>query len=91
MQRHELPSDLEGNLNLVLEEYGPQLCYVLVQGIAGLAARSELDILADPLKRLIFAQPKAKAWLQDALQSPNFPSRKVGESEKRVWLQKIMK
>lgn len=91
VQKHELPSpDLQAKLTIAVHEYGPQLAHILVRSIAGEAARSELDVLAEPLKKLIFAQPRAKAWLQDALMSATFPSTKVGESEKRVWLQRIM-
>lgn len=91
VQKHELPSpDLQAKLTIVLHEYGPQLGHILVRSIAGEAARSELDVLAEPLKKLVFAQPRAKAWLQDALTSATFPSAKVGEGEKRVWLQRIM-
>jgi len=92
VQKHELPSaDMQAKLTIVLHEYGPQLAHILVRSIAGEAARSELDVLAEPLKKLVFAQPRAKAWLQDALTSATFPSTKVGESEKRVWLQRIMR
>ena len=75
----------------VTQQYGPPLCQILVRSIGGEAARSELDILAEPLKKLIFAQPQAKMWLSNALSSEDFPSQKVGTSEKRVWLQKILK
>ena len=74
----------------VTQQYGPQLCHLLVRRIGGEAARSELDILSEPLKKLIFAQPQAKMWLSNALSSEDFPSQKVGPSEKRMWLQKIM-
>ncbi len=75
----------------VTQQYGPQLCSLLVRYIGGEAARSELDVLAEPLKKLIFAQPQAKMWLSNALSSEDFPSQKVGSTEKRVWLQKIIK
>ena len=75
----------------MVQEYGSQLCHLLVRRIGGEAARSELDILAEPLKKLIFAQPQAKTWLSNALSSEDFPSRKVGPAEKRVWLQKVIR
>ena len=74
-----------------MQEYGPQLGYALMINIGGRAARSELDDLAEPLKRLASAQPKAKEWLSNALSSSDFPSDKVGEVEKRIWLQKVIK
>ena len=75
----------------VTQQYGPQLCNILVRNIGGEAARSELDVLAEPLKKLIFAQSQAKMWLSNALSSEDFPSQKVGSTEKRMWLQKIIK
>lgn len=75
----------------VAQQYGPQLCNILVRNIGGEAARSELDVLAEPLKKLIFAQSQAKMWLSNALSSEDFPSQKVGSTEKRMWLQKIIK
>lgn len=75
----------------VTQQYGPPLCQILVRNIGGEAARSELDVLSEPLKKLIFAQPQAKMWLSNALSSKDFPSQKVGTVEKRVWLQKILK
>lgn len=73
-----------------MKEYGPQLCHALIRNIGGEAARSELDILSLPLKKLVFAQPQAKQWLSDALGSTSFVSDKVDSTGKRLWLQKIM-
>ena len=74
----------------ILEHYGPQVALAIIHNISGEAARSELDTFADPLKRMIFAQPRAKQWLSDALFSSTFPSSKVGNGEKRTFLQQIM-
>ena len=74
----------------VIQQYGPQVCHILVQKFGGEAARSELDALAEPLKKMIFAQPHAKVWLSDALSSEDFPSQKVDMSERRLWLQRII-
>ena len=74
-----------------MNEYGPRLSHALVQNIGGDAARSELDTLAEPLKKLITAQPEAKMWLSDALDNSAFPSQNVDSADKTVWLQKIMK
>jgi hypothetical protein len=74
-----------------MQKYGPHVCQILVFQIAGDAARSELNVLSEPLKKLVFGQPRAKKWLSDALDSDYFfPSTKVGPNEKRIWLQKIM-
>jgi len=77
--------------NAAMQEYGPQLAYGLINGIGGEAARSELDTLSEPLKKLVLKQSKARQWLTDALASDTFPGKSVGETEKRVWLQKVYK
>lgn len=59
--------------------------------IGGNAARSELDVMADPLKKLVFKQPRTKMWLEAALNKENFPSKKVNASDKRIFLLKIMR
>ncbi len=91
MQKYDVPETVEMMTRNVLDEYGPKLSQALVRNLGGEAARSELDTLAEPLKKLISAQPKAKTWLLDALFSDTFPSQNVGPVEKRMWLQKIMK
>ena len=79
------------SIEAAMKQYGPRLCHILVRQIGGEAARSELDVFAEPLKRLIFAQPQAIQWLAGALDNDDFPSKKAGPTEKRMWLQKIMK
>jgi hypothetical protein len=79
------------NIQNVMHEYGPQLSFALVMNIGGVAARSDLDILAEPLKKMVHAQAKAKEWLSFALASEAFPSQKVTAIEKRIWLQKVIK
>ena len=74
----------------MIQHFGPYVCQTLIQLIAGEAPRSELDTLSGPLKKMVFAQPRAKQWLSDALNSKSFPSTKVGPAEKRMWLQKIV-
>lgn len=91
MQKHDVSENVEIMMRNAMDEYGPKLSYALVRNIGGEAARSELDTLANPLKNLTSAQPKAKAWLSDALFSDTFPSRNVGPADKRMWIQKIMK
>lgn len=62
-----------------------------MHNIGGNAARSELDRISDPLKKLVVRQIRSKGWLEGALLSPNFPSDKVTAKDKNVFLQKIMK
>ncbi|KAL9030625.1 MAG: hypothetical protein Q9196_001281 [Gyalolechia fulgens] len=91
LQRYELSADLQAMVDSILERYGPQAALVIIHNISGEAARSELETLADPLKKMIFAQPRAKQWLSDALYSNTFPSSKVGDAEKRIFLQQVMR
>jgi hypothetical protein len=91
VQKHDVSETVGMMTRNAMDEYGPKLSQALVRNIGGEAARSELDTLADPLKKLISAQPKAKAWLSDALFSDTFPSQNVGPVDKRMWIQKIMK
>ena len=75
----------------VMMEYGPLLSQALMRNIGGEAARSELDVIANPLKKMIFKHPGSKTWLNQALFSDTFPSQTVGPEEKRIWLQKVIK
>lgn len=91
VQRYELDTEEATSLQATaLQQYGPMLCQILIHSIAGEVPRSSLDSMADPLKKVIFAQPQAKQWLSAALDHPNFPSQKVDATQKRVWLQKVM-
>ncbi len=67
------------------------LAQALVYNIGGHAARSELDKLSDPVKKLVMRQVNAKAWLETALLDASFPSDKVSDKDKKLFLQKIMK
>ncbi|KAI9784990.1 MAG: hypothetical protein M1839_001186 [Geoglossum umbratile] len=87
---HGLPEPLQLTINGIMQHLGPLLAEALMTNIAGGSARSELDTLAEPLKKLVFRQPRAKAWLETALFNESFPSGKVDASEKRLFLQKVM-
>jgi hypothetical protein len=67
------------------------LAEALVYNIGGHAARSELDKLSDPLRKLVTRQVRSKSWFEAALLGNNFPSDKVTVKERGVFLQKIMK
>lgn len=74
-----------------LQHLGPLLAQALIYNIGGAAARSELDKLSDPLRKLVVSQVRAKSWLEAALIDGNFPSDKVDQKEKMVFLTKVMK
>jgi len=67
------------------------LAQALIYNIGGHAARSELDKLADPVKKLVVRQANSKLWLEAALLDPSFPSDKVSDKDKQFFLQKIIK
>lgn len=73
----------------IMAEIGPLLAAALMNEIGGNAQRSELDSICKPLRSFIFTQPAAKRHLEQALISPHFPSQKVIDADKRVFLQKV--
>ncbi|KAL8828270.1 MAG: hypothetical protein Q9191_002691, partial [Dirinaria sp. TL-2023a] len=87
---HTFVTQSSETIQSYLAEFGPRLCHVLIRNISGEGFRSDMDILAEPLKRLAYCHPMARQWLQDALFSPSFTSQKVGDQEKIQWLQKIL-
>jgi hypothetical protein len=67
------------------------LVQALIYNIGGHAARSELEKLSEPVKKLVVRQVNAKGWFEAALLDPSFPSDKVSDKDKHIFLQKIMK
>ncbi|KAG4414230.1 hypothetical protein IFR04_012636 [Cadophora malorum] len=83
-------SPLQSSIENAVSHLGPLLAQALIYNIGGHAARSELDKLSDPIKRLIVRQVHAKAWFEAALFDANFPSEKVTPKDKSVFLAKIV-
>lgn len=61
------------------------------QGVGGGAARSEVDSLAEPLKRLVARQVKAKSWLSTALAIEGFPSPNLTDKSKTRFLNTVIR
>lgn len=78
-------------MNSVVNHFGPLLAQALVHNVGGNAARSELDKISDPVKKLVARQVRAKSWLEAALADNSFPGDKVTDSDKKVFLQKLIK
>ena len=75
-----------------MNAFGPRVSKVLVNLIGGQAQRSDLEIITDPLRKLVFHRSlQAKGWLQQALIDPGFPSHKVSKDDKDFWLRKVMR
>ncbi|KID69796.1 importin 13, partial [Metarhizium hybridum] len=69
---------------------GPLLARSLARNIGGRASRSELDRLSEPIKRLVNCYPLAKEWLQSGLGHTSFPSSKVTEEQKALFVKKVV-
>ena len=74
-----------------MQQLGPLLAKALIYNIGGNAARSELDKLSEPLKKLVVRQARSKSWLETALFDEDFPSSKVTVAERRAFLLRIMR
>jgi hypothetical protein len=81
---------LQTTIANALGTLGPLLAQSLINNFGGKAARSELDKLSDPLKKLIMHQPRAQAWLEAALFDQSFPDSQAKPEQKTVFLKKIM-
>ena len=79
------------SMDTALQHLGPLLAQALIYNISGNAARSELDKLSEPIKKLVVRQVRAKSWFEDALLSASFPSDNVLVKDRLVFLQKIVK
>jgi hypothetical protein len=78
-------------ISAAMEHFGPLVSRTLIFQVGGNAARSEVDRLCDPLKKLVVNQKHAQNWLEQALFDDDFPSTKVSPEEKRAFLRKILK
>ena len=77
-------------MNSVMEHMGPALAEALIYNISGNAARSELDKLTEPLKKLVIRQIRSKSWLENAIFRKVTSDEKVNEEDRRIFLQKII-
>lgn len=73
-----------------MSHLGPLLARSLVYNVGGNAARSELDKLCEPLKKLVTQHVGAQAWLERALFEEGFPGQRASGEERAVWLRKVV-
>lgn len=78
-------------VNNAISYIGPKLAESLIQNIGGKGLRSELETLSKTLKKFVVCNAKANDWLDAALKDPKFPSDKVAEKDKDLFLRKIIK
>uniref|UniRef100_A0A8H7K7S9 Importin N-terminal domain-containing protein n=1 Tax=Bionectria ochroleuca TaxID=29856 RepID=A0A8H7K7S9_BIOOC len=86
----ESTNGLKGEVSQAMATLGPLLCQCIARNIGGNAARSELDKVAEPLKRMVSRYPETKLWLELGLNHPSFPSSKVTLEQKSMFLKKII-
>ncbi|KAL5604657.1 hypothetical protein BROUX41_001992 [Berkeleyomyces rouxiae] len=87
---HPVPLEMENPYRQAIDRLGPSIAQCLIKNIGGNAARSELDKLSLPLKKMMATKPQAKGWLEAALMSPSFPSNKVSDADKSQFLKKLL-
>lgn len=75
----------------MMEQLGPSLAQALIYNVSGNAARSELDKLCEPLKRIVVRQVCAKTWLEKALTHVEISNQIVNDAERRIFLQKVIR
>ncbi|KAL2068336.1 hypothetical protein VTL71DRAFT_16434 [Oculimacula yallundae] len=83
-------SELQSAIDSAVSQLGPLLAQALIYNVGGHAARSELEKLSDPIKKLVVRQVHSKSWFEAALFDANFPSEKVTAKDKSVFLAKIV-
>lgn len=71
-------------------QLGPALSRSLIRNVGGNAARSQLDKISDPLKRLVVQHVDARHWLEAALNDPLFPGEKATTADKAAFLKKVI-
>ncbi|KAH6671633.1 armadillo-type protein [Plectosphaerella plurivora] len=71
-------------------QLGPLLGRALTRNIGGSAARSELEKLCDPLKKLVSHHAKAKSWVEQGLFDPTFPAQHISDRDRTVFLKKVI-
>ena len=74
----------------IIAACGPTLAKKLCWAIGGGCSRSEIEVLADPLRKLVTRQVRSKMWLTEALKPEGFPTENLGERDKRLFVEKVM-
>ena len=90
LTRQDEPEHILSAINNVINHFGPAVTETLIINIGGRASRSEVDTLAELLRKLISRQVEARNWLEQALFKDTFPSNEVNAETKRFFLQKIL-
>ncbi|PNH35873.1 hypothetical protein BJF96_g1073 [Verticillium dahliae] len=71
-------------------QLGPLLARSLIKNIGGGGARSELDKLSEPLKKMISQHSKSRSWLGDALRDEHCVGYQVTQQDREAFLKKVI-
>jgi hypothetical protein len=82
-------AQLQVFVDAVVALYGAELSRVIIAGIAGGAARSNVATLVEPLKKMITTQKTAKTWIANAFTPDLAPD--VADQDKRRFVEKMVK
>ncbi|TDZ28985.1 Importin beta-like protein [Colletotrichum spinosum] len=84
-------SGAQETIDHAVSHLGPFLAQSIIRNVGGNASRSELDRLSEPLKKMVGHHLNARAWLEQALFDPSFPSQQVSREAKLIFLKKVIK
>lgn len=87
----DLDPEVQATADAAVQHIGQFIADAIIFNISGNAARSEVDKVCDPLKKLVIRHPGAKIWLQKAMSSSNFGSDRIKDVDKTMFLQKILR
>ncbi|KAL8922875.1 MAG: hypothetical protein Q9172_003381 [Xanthocarpia lactea] len=88
--RYDLKADVHVLVDSILVQYGPQVTQAIINNIGGDAARSELENWTNPLRQMVSTEVRSRQWISEALSSPTFPSSKVDDAQKKLFLEQVM-
>ncbi|KAL8913434.1 MAG: hypothetical protein Q9171_001727 [Xanthocarpia ochracea] len=88
--RYDLKADVQELVDSILAQYGPQVTQAIINNIGGDAARSELENWTNPLRQMVSTEVRSRQWISEALSSRNFPSTKVDDAQKKLFLEQVM-
>lgn len=83
--------ETQNAIDKITEGCGPRLAEKLCLAVGGGCARSEVDVMTEPLRKLIVKNLKSKSWLMEALKPDGFPSANLSERDKRVFIEKVIR
>ncbi|TDZ25019.1 Importin beta-like protein [Colletotrichum orbiculare MAFF 240422] len=83
-------SGAQETIDHAVSHLGPFLAQSIIRNVGGNASRSELDRLSEPLKKMVSHHLNARAWLEQALFDPSFPSQQVSREAKLIFLKKVI-